>query len=80
MKIKQVVDEPLTTPSSVTSATERKFEFRRPSMESESSEDCAYTNDTKTTILRCEVMSVLKEDLACTLCGALPVDWCCVCC
>ena len=67
------------TPSSVTSATKRKFGFRQLPDASESTDGDACTNDVKTTILRCEVMSVLVEDLACTLCGCTtliirPVD------
>ena len=62
----QVVDE---TSTIMSSATKRKFAFRQLSDVSESTEGDGYTTDVKATILRCDVVSALVEDLLCTMYG-----------
>ena len=59
------MDEPIPS----TSATKRKFSFRHVSDACESTDGDGSSTGVKTTILRCDVLSALVEDLLCTLCG-----------
>ena len=59
-----------------TSATKRKFSFRQMSNASESTEGDGSSTDVKTTILRCDVLSALVEDLLYTLYGCATLVVC----